>query len=146
MLFRSTPEALDQLKKFDDPTYLHQTIIRDQTGHLTRYRDLPDALANTSANLQPSTFNLQPPAEWRVHFHVPLHAPAAPPFQTTADHLLGTLDFLQANPTLCQHLEMETYTWEVLPPELKSKSVVDQLAAEYTWTLAQLRQRNLAPE
>ena len=37
-----------------------------------------------------------------------------------------------------------TYTWEVLPPELKNRSVVDQLAAEYEWCLAQLRLRRLA--
>jgi len=39
---------------------------------------------------------------------------------------------------------METYTWEVLPPELKSQNVVEQLAAEYGWTLAQLKERGLA--
>ncbi len=39
---------------------------------------------------------------------------------------------------------METYTWEVLPPELKSLSVVDQIAAEYEWTLARLGVRGLA--
>ena len=69
---------------------------------------------------------------------------AAPPFANTNDHLLGILDLLQANPQLCSHLEMETYTWEVLPPALKTQNVVDQLAAEYTWTLAQLTARGLA--
>ena len=39
---------------------------------------------------------------------------------------------------------METYTWEVLPQELKDRDVVDQLAAEYDWTLTQLRERDLA--
>ena len=39
---------------------------------------------------------------------------------------------------------METYTWEVLPPELKSQSVVEQLAAEYDWTLGELKARGLA--
>ena len=82
--------------------------------------------------------------EWRIHFHVPLHAPAAPPFANTNDHLLGVLDLLAENPQLCSHLEMETYTWEVLPPELKSQTVVDQLAAEYGWTLGQLKARGLA--
>ena len=66
-----------------------------------------------------------------------------PPFDNTNDHLLGALDFLAANPKLCSHLEMETYTWEVLPPELKTRSVVEQLAAEYDWTLARLKERGL---
>jgi hypothetical protein len=82
--------------------------------------------------------------EWRIHFHVPLHAPAAPPFENTNDHLLGVLDLLQASPEICSHLEMETYTWEVLPPELKLQNVVDQLAQEYDWTLAALAARGLA--
>ncbi len=133
-----TPAAREELKKFADDVYLHQVIARDENGGLKYYRDLPDAL-----NLQPSTFNLQPAEEWRIHFHVPLHAPAAPPFVNTNDHLLGVLDVLAADPKLCSHLEMETYTWEVLPLVLKSPNVVAQLAAEYGWTLAQLKQRGL---
>ncbi|HZL79163.1 MAG TPA: hypothetical protein VFC17_09930, partial [Candidatus Limnocylindrales bacterium] len=82
--------------------------------------------------------------KWRIHFHVPLHASAAPPFANTNDHLLGALDWLAESPQLCSHLEMETYTWEVLPPALKSQNVVDQLAAEYRWTLARLAERGLA--
>jgi hypothetical protein len=82
--------------------------------------------------------------EWRIHFHIPLHAPSAPPFDNTNDHLLGVLDLLATNPQICAHLEMETYTWEVLPPELKAGNVVEQLAAEYEWTLARLQERELA--
>ena len=81
--------------------------------------------------------------EWRVHFHVPLHSPPTPLFGNTTDHILGVLDLLQANPGLCSHLEMETYTWEVLPPEFKSWDVVEQLAAEYDWTLGRLAERGL---
>jgi hypothetical protein len=64
--------------------------------------------------------------------------------ENTSDHLIGVLDILRANPSLCSHLEMETYTWEVMPPELKSRDVVDQLASEYEWTLARLAERGLA--
>jgi hypothetical protein len=135
---RPTPAALAALKHFADDVYLHQVIARDENGALKFYRDLPDAL-----NSQLSTFNSQLASEWRIHFHVPLHAPAAPPFENTNDHLLGVLDLLAENPKLCPHLEMETYTWEVLPPELKSRSVVEQLVAEYDWTLAQLKTREL---
>jgi hypothetical protein len=38
---------------------------------------------------------------------------------------------------------METYTWEVLPPELKNRNVVDQLVAEYEWTLRQMAERGV---
>ncbi|HEY2328380.1 MAG TPA: metabolite traffic protein EboE [Verrucomicrobiae bacterium] len=136
-----TPEACEELKKFSDDVYLHQVVERDETGARKIYRDLPDALK--FANSQFAIRNSELP-EWRIHFHVPLHAPAAPPFENTNDHLLGVLDLLQTNPEICPHLEMETYTWEVLPPELKSQSVVNQLAQEYGWTLAQLQARGLA--
>jgi len=73
----------------------------------------------------------------------PLHSAPMEFFGNTTDHLLGVLDILAANPNLCSHLEMETYTWEVMPPELKSRSVVEQLAAEYDWCLRELKKRNL---
>ncbi|HEY4416984.1 MAG TPA: metabolite traffic protein EboE [Verrucomicrobiae bacterium] len=136
---RPTAAARAALQTFADDVYLHQVIERSANGQLKYFRDLPDALA-----LQPTAHSPQPPGEeWRIHFHVPLHAPAAPPFENTNDHLLGVLDVLAENPQLCPHLEMETYTWEVLPAGLKSQSVVTQLAAEYDWTLAQLAQRGL---
>jgi hypothetical protein len=137
---KPTLEARNVLEKFSDDVYLHQVITRDKTGKLKFYRDLPNALAaNSKFKIQNSKFS-----EWRIHFHVPLHAPAAPPFENTNDHLLGILDLLAENPKLCSHLEMETYTWEVLPSELKSRGVVEQLVAEYDWTLARLAERGLA--
>jgi hypothetical protein len=118
--------ARDWLRRFADDTYLHQVIARTADGTLRRDRDLDVALA-------------QPPGdrEWRVHFHVPLHATALAHGQTTSAHLLGLLDLLARQPDLCSHLEMETYTWEVLPEELRAANVVDQLVREYEWTLAE---------
>jgi hypothetical protein len=136
---KPTAEARTALKKFSDDVYLHQVIARDENRKLKFYRDLPDAL---SADSKSKIKNSRLP-EWRIHFHVPLHAPAIPPFENTNDHLLGVLDLLAENPKICSHLEMETYTWEVLPPELKSQSVVEQLAGEYEWTLARLKERGL---
>ena len=39
---------------------------------------------------------------------------------------------------------METYTWEVMPAEMKNRNVVDQLVSEYEWTLGRLRAEGLA--
>jgi len=135
---KTTKAARDALKNFADDVYLHQVAERAGNGRLKFYRDLPDALSCHSPLVTRHS------AEWRIHFHVPLHAPAIAPFENTNDHLLGVLDLLAENPKLCSHLEMETYTWEVLPPELKTQNVVDQLAREYDWTLAQLKERGLA--
>lgn len=133
--------AREQLKKFADDIYLHQVIARDENGKLNFFRDLPDALAEKNRE---SEIENPKSKEWRIHFHVPLHAPAMAPFQNTNDHLLGVLDWLAQDPKRCSHLEMETYTWEVLPPELKSRNVAAQLVAEYEWSLVELAKRGLA--
>ena len=131
-------EALHQLHSFTEDTYLHQTIVRHEDGSLVRYLDLPDALA--AAKADPRALG----EEWRVHFHVPLHALPEMNFGDTKDHLCGVLDVLAAEPGLCQHLEMETYTWGVLPEELRTADVADQLQKEYAWCLAELKKRSLA--
>ena len=138
-----TPEACAALNNFADDIYLHQVVSRDENGNRTIFADLPEALAFARQQPVPAPDGGSLP-EWRVHFHVPLHAPPAPPLENTNAHLLGVFDVLAGMPQLCRHLEMETYTWEVLPPELKTQSVEEQLAAEYEWTLGQLRQRGLA--
>ncbi len=127
---RATAAAREKLAEFADDVYLHQVVARDAKGKLVRYRDLDAALHAG-----------QPAEEWRIHFHIPLHCPATEWFEPTTDHLLGVLDVLQRDPRLCLHLEMETYTWEVMPAALKSATVVDQLATEYEWCLAQLKVR-----
>ena len=133
-----TSEVRQQLKSFMDPVYFHQVVARSSDGTLTRYPDLDHAL------LEPAGLKPQLSEEWRIHFHIPLHSRPTELFDTTADHLTGTMDFLKAHPGICHQIEMETYTWEVLPQTLKNRSVVDQLVAEYEWTLAELRKRGLA--
>jgi hypothetical protein len=128
-------EAFEALQAFVDPVYLHQVVARHEGGALDRFADLPEALASPRARQA---------AEWRVHFHVPLQAPPQGCLDTTRPHLLGVIDWLAAHPTACAHLEMETYTWDVLPPALKARCVVDQLVEEYRWTLGALAQRGLA--
>jgi len=134
---RPTLEVRRSLAAFADDIYLHQVVVRNPDGTLHIFRDLSDALNPRYEVANPEA------TEWRIHFHIPLHTPPSTWYENTSDHTLGILDLLQANPTLCSHLEMETYTWEVLPPELKNRSVVDQLVAEYDWTLKQLGARGL---
>ena len=132
-----TPAALHRLAAFADDVYLHQVIVRHAGGSLTRFRDLAPALSSSSA--------ITPVAgdEWRVHFHVPLQMPPTTELDTTADHVTGLLKCLEAQPGLCSHLEMETYTWAVLPEPLRSRDVTDQIVAEYDWTLRQLETHGL---
>jgi sugar phosphate isomerase/epimerase len=125
-------DALFRLKAFADDVYLHQVIARHQNGSLTRYKDLPLALKQSFA--APNGVD----EEWRVHFHVPLHCQSPAGFDATSDHVLGLLQLLRAEPLLCSHLEMETYTWAVLPEPLKTRDVSEQLVSEYRWTLRHL--------
>jgi hypothetical protein len=127
--------ARNALRAFADTTYLHQVVVRPAGGQLIRYRDLEPALAARA--------DTDPAEEWRIHFHVPLYSPPSDLFDTTADHLLGVLEVLGRDPRRCRHLEMETYTWDGLPAELKQRGVVDQLVDEYRWTLARLSERGL---
>ena len=134
-----TPEARESLKAFVDPVYFHQVVARAKDGTYTRYLDLDAALeAHQTASSELAE------EEWRIHFHIPLHCQPSGFFQTTQDHLLGVMDLLAKKPDLCSHVEMETYTWEVLPTELKNRDVVQQLTTEYEWTLAHMRERGLA--
>lgn len=134
---RPTLEVRRALKAFADDVYFHQTIERRPDGEVIRYGDLDEALVATLPDGPAGEL------EWRIHFHIPLHARPTTLFDTTADHLIGVLDHVKQSPFLCSHFEMETYTWEVMPPELKKRNVVDQLAGEYEWTLAALAQRGI---
>jgi hypothetical protein len=134
---RPTPAALDQLRAFAEDVYLHQVIVRDANGALSRFKDLPLALANA----EPATAA----TEWRVHFHIPLHSQPPGEFATTSDHILGLLKVLETTPQLCSHLEMETYTWQVLPEALKTRDVSEQIVGEYRWTFARLAEHGFTP-
>lgn len=129
--------ARQRLASFADDVYLHQVIARQKDGSLIRWRDLVPAL--DQAQQDPRAIG----EEWRVHFHVPLHCRLTGEFATTSDHVSGLLDLLKAEPALCSHLEMETYTWAVLPEPLKSRDVSEQIVDEYHWTLRQLVERGL---
>lgn len=135
---RPTPETLADLRRFVDVVYFHQVIQRSADGTLTRFKDLDVALDAAEKATPPVD------AEWRIHFHIPLHCPPDAMYGNTAGHLHGVMDALKESPELCSHVEMETYTWEVMPREMKRSDVVEQLVEEYRWTLAELGKRGLA--
>jgi sugar phosphate isomerase/epimerase len=115
------------LAPFAEPTYLHQVVSR-RDGRLTRFTDLPEALARGAA---------EDGAEWRIHFHVPVFAAEAGPFATTRDVLERVLALHAAAP-VSPHLEVETYTWDVLPPALRGPSVAADVARELGWVRERL--------
>jgi hypothetical protein len=121
------PETADQLRPFDEPVYLHQVIER-KDGALTRHLDLPDALAGIGQSLG---------SEWRVHFHVPIFLAELEHFSTT-QAFLGEILRLHREQPVSQHLEVETYTWDVLPERYRQVEVASAIARELAWVRAQL--------
>ena len=126
-------EAAAKLAPFAEDTYLHQVVERGPGG-LTPYTDLPDALA-----VEARSMPVQPgePREWRIHFHVPVFLETMRGFDTTQDHLVSVLELLKQQP-FCSHLEVETYTWDVLPPEYRTEDTGAAVARELAWVLARL--------
>ena len=120
-------EALSAIQQFNEPTYLHQVILN--TAPLTRFKDLPEFTEPTTAS------------EGRIHFHVPLYSEPLAPLESTLDHAEAALNYLQEHPKACPHLEIETYTWGVLPGHLQ-KPLTDQISSEYQWVFETIRKRS----
>jgi len=116
-----------RLQPFAEGTYLHQVVERRVDGTLRRHADLGDALDRIA----------DPGAqEWRIHFHVPVFAADLGGLATTQPELQATLDLLHRR-SFCDHLEIETYTWDVLPPALRL-DLPRSLLREYEWVLGAL--------
>jgi sugar phosphate isomerase/epimerase len=122
-------KAMQALDAFAEGTYLHQVVERSPAG-VTRYVDLPEAIAAARTTAVDS-------GEWRVHFHVPIFLAAMQQFGTTQPQLAATIAALKHRAS-CPYLEVETYTWEVLPPEYRTSDVCTAIARELSWVKAQL--------
>jgi len=140
--------TLNQLEHFDEPVYLHQ-VVEQLDGQLTRYTDLGNARAafEQKKDRQAMAHSVQGSSalavapehhlsgdnrEWRVHFHVPVFIERLEYFSTTQPVLAELLD-LQRHEGICRHLEVETYTWDVLPKAYQSVRLGDAIARELDW-------------
>jgi hypothetical protein len=128
-----TDVSAQRLRRFVDDVYLHQVVAR-RGDSLVRTPDLPEALDRFAAESSESSGS---PEEWRVHFHVPLFLERLDGFENTQQFLRETLA-LQKTRTMTGHLEVETYTWDVLPEEHRSGDVVASVSRELKWVLREL--------
>jgi sugar phosphate isomerase/epimerase len=120
---------VDALRPFAEGVYLHQVVER-QGDRLVRYLDLPaalEAVARDGAGAR----------EWRIHFHVPLFREELGPFASTQDYLRGVLGLLRRE-AYTPHLEVETYTWDVLPEAYRREDIAVAVARELRWVLGEL--------
>jgi len=121
-----TAEQRTALAAFAESVYLHQVVARSGDT-LARYVDLPEALANAAGG-----------DEWRVHFHVPIFRAELGAFGSTQPFLAELLALHRRAP-IAPHLEVETYTWDVLPPELRDEPIADAVARELRWVMERLQ-------
>lgn len=123
-----TQKIVDSLARYTGTIYLTQTVEK-RDGKLTRFLNLEDAL---------QAWHDDPgPREWRTHFHVPVFLDKLGEFLTTRFAIEDALKFHKANP-VSRQLEIETYTWDVLPQHLKTGDIVDYVSRELEWVRGQL--------
>jgi hypothetical protein len=118
-----------RLRPFAESTYLHQVVEKGDQG-LRQFPDLDVALDGVAAD--PSV------RQWRVHFHVPLFIEEYAGLGSTQRYVKDVLDLVERRP-FTHHLEIETYTWDVLPAGLKL-DVADSIAREYEWVLGVMKE------
>lgn len=151
--------SVRQLSRFDEPVYLHQVVEQRGTS-LTRYNDMNAAITSlryrmeSRSTIDPSLqlamsgdFGSaatpffkpidEPEPTWRVHFHVPVFIENTEHFSTTQANLSHVLQ-LQKMSGFCRHLEVETYTWDVLPEAYRTESVSQAIAREVDWVRKRL--------
>jgi hypothetical protein len=124
-----TDETIEALQRFVKTVYLSQTVEK-KDGKITKFLNLEDAFAARKAN--------PGPREWRTHFHVPVFLDdLGGAFGTTRFALEQALKMHKEKP-LSGQLEIETYTWDVLPDHLKTGDIVDYVCREIEWVRGQL--------
>ena len=123
-----TKDSARLLEPYIDQVYLHQ-VIEKIDGQINRYKDLPDALNNLNDN--------NDNREWRVHFHVPIFHDDLGDFSSTQFFISEALARHKIKP-ISEHLEVETYTWDVLPPHLRDITVDEAITRELQWVMNKL--------
>lgn len=122
-------DIVPELRRFTDTIYLSQTSLKTADG-IVKYLNLGEALDAYEANPVPT--------EMRTHFHVPVFLEEIGPFKTTRFAVQQALAMHRKQP-LSDHLEIETYTWDVLPAELKTGDIVDYVSRELEFVMKELQ-------
>lgn len=114
---------LNQLSFFSESTYLHQVTVK-KGDILKKYRDL-DLCIKEEKDISNSI--------WRIHFHVPVFVKEFQNLFSTQEAIIKVLELLKKE-KFTKHLEIETYTWEVLPAGLK-EDLNTSICRELDWVI-----------
>ena len=112
----------ERIARLNESTYLHQVVAR-RGDRLVRFLDIPEALADRPTSVD---------EEWRIHFHVPIFRAELDGFASTQDALLDAIAAQNVH-GYADHLEVETYTWGVLPPSERALDLPAAIARELAW-------------
>ena len=125
---------LEAISQYDEPTYLHQVIAKKRDGSFEKFRDLKPAL---------DAFEIGKYSEWRVHFHVPLFLEKYNLLSSTQSEIIKTLTIQKQKP-FTNHLEIETYTWGVLPTAFQAP-LNESIVREIEWVDSVIKQSGVEP-
>jgi hypothetical protein len=114
-------EKLKVIAQYNEPTYLHQVVAKRKDGGFVKFQDLTEAIAGFEENI----------SSWRVHFHVPLFLENYGALSSTQSDIVDTINVHKKIP-FTNHLEIETYTWGVLPTEFQAP-LNESIIREINW-------------
>jgi hypothetical protein len=117
-------KVIDAFTQFNEPVYLHQVVAKKNDGKLLLYADMPLALQDAGN---------KDVVEWRAHYHVPLFVDSYGVLNSTQSDIETVLGIHEADP-FTFHLEIETYTWEVLPAEMRLP-LSESICRELRWVI-----------
>ncbi len=116
-----TEEKLKVIAQYNESTYLHQVVAKRKDGSFVKFQDLTEAIAGFEENI----------SSWRVHFHVPLFLENYGVLSSTQSDIVDTIN-VHKNKSFTNHLEIETYTWGVLPTEFQAP-LNESIIREINW-------------
>lgn len=114
-------EKLKVIAQYNEPTYLHQVVAQRKDGSFQKFPDLTEAIEGFDENI----------SSWRVHFHVPLFLENYGVLSSTQSDIVDTIN-VHKNKPFTNHLEIETYTWGVLPTEFQAP-LNESIIREINW-------------
>lgn len=120
-------EEIKELEKYQDEIYLHQVKAKTKSQGYKTFLDLPEALNSFSEDFE----------EWRIHFHVPIFIERYDLISSTQAEIRETIEYIKRKNEKAI-MEIETYTWGVLPREMQT-NIVHSISREINWVLDQLK-------